>query len=179
MKIFTSTLGLLLAAGMLVAGSAGTALADGHGHGDSGRSRQNNSQNASNQYNQYGPNANANDGNGGDDNNGNNGNNGNDDHTNGGPHGCINPAGHQRGWCNRQNNQNQNGQNGQNAQLHGIVTGINNGRITILQGLIPITFDATYAIQNNNTNGAIYPSRSIVAYGYYDNQNLFHANAIR
>ncbi len=176
MKIFRSTLGVLLAAGMLVAGSAGSALADGHGHGDRGRSGQNNSQNSSNQYNQYGRNANSNDGNGSDDNNGNNGNN---DNTNGGPHGCINPAGHQRGWCNRQNNQNQNGQNGQNAQLHGIVTGINNDRITILQGLIPITFDATYAIQNNNTNGAIYPSRSITAYGYYDNQNLFHANSIR
>ena len=176
MKIFKSTLGVLLASAMLVAGSAGSALADGHGHGDRGRGGQNNSQDAGNQYNQYGQNSTSDDGNGGGDHGG---NNGGDDNTNGGPHGCINPAGHQRGWCNRQNNQNQNGQNGQNAQLHGIVTGINNGRITILQGLIPITFDATYAIQNNNTNGAIYPSRSIVAYGYYDNQNLFHANAIR
>ena len=176
MKIFKSTLGVLLASAMLVAGSAGSALADGHGHGDRGRGGQNNSQNAGNQYNQYGQNSTSDDGNGGGDHGG---NNGGDDNTNGGPHGCINPAGHQRGWCNRQNNQNQNGQYGQNAQLHGIVTAVNNGRITILQGLIPITFDATYAIQSNNTHGAIYPTRSITAYGYYDNQNLFHANSIR
>jgi len=167
MKFLKSTLGLLLATGMLVAGSVGFALADGPGHGNQGRSRQNSDQRNSNQYNQYGRNPNQSDGNGGGDNN------------NEGPHGCINPAGHERGWCNKNNNQNQNGQYGQNAQLHGIITGVSNDRITILQGILPITFDATYAIQRNNTNGALYPTRSIIAYGYYDNQNLFHANSIR
>ncbi len=163
MKLLKSTLGLLLATGMFVAGSAGFALADGHGHGNQGHGRQTNA----NQSGQYGRNSNQSDGNGGDDNN------------NDGPHGCINPAGHERGWCNRNNNQNQNGQYGQNAQLHGIITGISNDRITILQGILPISFDATYAIQSNNTNGALYPTRSITAYGYYDNQNNFHANSIR
>uniref|UniRef100_E6Q0X4 Uncharacterized protein n=1 Tax=mine drainage metagenome TaxID=410659 RepID=E6Q0X4_9ZZZZ len=167
MKFLKSTLGLLLATGMLVAGSAGFALADGHGHGNQGHSRQNSQQTNSNQYNQYGRNSNQNDGNGGDDN------------QNNGPHGCINPAGHERGWCKNANNQNQNGQYGQNSQIQGIITGVSNDRITILQGIIPITFDATYAIQNNNTNGALYPTRSITAYGYYDDQNFFHANSIR
>ncbi|MGC8485087.1 MAG: hypothetical protein ACP5O6_05570 [Candidatus Baltobacteraceae bacterium] len=163
MKLLKSTLGLLLATGMFVAGSAGFALADGHGHGNQGHGRQTNA----NPFNQYGRNSNQSDGNGSDDNN------------NDGPHSCINPAGHERGWCNKNNNQNQNGQYGQNAQLHGIITGISNDRITILQGILPISFDATYAIQSNNTNGALYPTRSITAYGYYDNQNNFHANSIR
>ncbi|MHB8152001.1 MAG: hypothetical protein ACYDGW_05055 [Vulcanimicrobiaceae bacterium] len=170
MKIFKATLALLLATGMLMAGTAGPVLADGHGHGDHGRNQQNNPY-------QYGQNGNQNDGNGGDD----NGRSGNDDHGGrGNGNNCVNSGGNggsERGSCN------QNGyygnRNVQNSQLQGIVTSVRNGRVSILQGLSTITFDAARAIRYNNTNGALYPSRSITAYGYYDNNHYFHANAIR
>ncbi|HUY11298.1 MAG TPA: hypothetical protein VMV73_03455 [Candidatus Dormibacteraeota bacterium] len=180
MRLFESTLGLLLAGGLLLSGTAASALADGHGHGNHGRNQQHSQpQYAQPQYgqpqygqpqygqNQYGQNQN------GDGNN----NQGEDNHGN--PQGCINPAGHQRGWCkNNQNGQN-NGQYGQNTQVQGLILGVSNNNVTILQGLSRITFDAGNALRNNNTNGPLYITRSITAYGYYDNNRYFHANSIR
>lgn len=168
MNVMKSTLGLLLAGGMLMAGTAATALADGHGHGDQ-------QQNNPYQYGQYG-----NQNNGGDDNNG-QGEQENDNQNN--ARNCVNPSGKERGWCkhNGYNNNNQNGYygNNQNAQLHGIITGVSGDTVSILQGLSTVSFDATAAIQRNNVNGSLYPTRSITAYGYWDNNHYFHANAIR
>lgn len=172
MNVMKSTLGLLLAGGMLMAGTATAALADGHGHGDDhGNQSQQQQQNNPYQYGQYGNQNN----NGGDDNNGRGENENN-------AHNCVNPAGKERGWCKHNGyNNNQNGYygNNQNAQLHGIITGVSGDTVSILQGLTTISFDATAAIQRNNVNGSLYPTRSITAYGYWDNNHYFHANAIR
>ncbi|MHB8146367.1 MAG: hypothetical protein ACYDGM_03770, partial [Vulcanimicrobiaceae bacterium] len=170
MNVYKSTLGLLLAGGLLTAGTAATALADGHGHGDHGnQQQQRQQQNNPYQYGQYGQYGNQNTGENGNDGNGqgeqeNNGNEGN-------AHNCINPAGKERGWCrhNGQNGQNGYYGNNQNAQLQGIITGVSGDTISILQGLTSISFDATNAIRSNNVNGSLYPTRSITAYGYYDN----------
>ena len=174
MNVMKSTLGLLLAGGMLMAGTAATALADGHGHGDDhGNQQQQQQQNNPYQYGQYG-----NQNNGGDDNNG----QGEQENGNQNAHNCVNPAGKERGWCKHNGyNNNQNGYygNNQNAQLHGIITGVSGDTVSILQGLTTISFDATAAIQRNNVNGSLYPTRSITAYGYWDNNHYFHANAIR
>ncbi len=170
MNVTKSTLSLLLAGGLLMAGTAATALADGHGHGDDHGNRQ--QQNNPYQYGQYGNQ------NGGDDNN----RRGDREHENS-AHNCVNPAGKDRGWCknNGYNNNNQNGYygNNQNAQLRGVITGVRGDTVSILQGLSTVSFDATAAIQRNNVNGSLYPTRSITAYGYWDNNHYFHANAIR
>lgn len=174
MNILKSTLGLALAAGLLAAGSATTALADGHGqdHGDRG------SQNNQGYYGQPWAQTNDNDN---DDDNG-QGEHG-DRGERGNAHNCTNPAGRDRGWCqhNRDNNQNGSGYGyGQNnSQLHGIITGVNGDQVRILQGLSTVSFDATNAIQRNSTNGSLYPTRSITAYGYWDRNHYFHANTIR
>ncbi len=123
----------------------------------------------------------------------------------GSAHQCTNPAGHQRGWCknqrqnqngncngyngyptpnpnNGQNNGNcaSNGQNGQNGTvvLRGVITGINGNTVTILRGLVPTSFDDSQAVQNGRVNGSLYPSRSITAQGYYDNNGYFRATTI-
>ncbi|HUZ49738.1 MAG TPA: hypothetical protein VMW12_08375 [Candidatus Dormibacteraeota bacterium] len=175
MNVMKSTLGLILAGGLLMAGTAATALADGHGHGDDhGNQQQQQQQNNPYQYGQYGNQNN----NGGDDNNG----RGEQENGNQNAHNCVNPAGKERGWCKHNGyNNNQNGYygNNQNAQLHGIITGVSGDTVSILQGLTTISFDATAAIQRNNVNGSLYPTRSITAYGYWDNNHYFHANAIR
>lgn len=157
-NVYKSTLCLILAGGLLT-GSAATALADGNGHGDHSQNQQNEREIHRNQEN---------------------------------AHHCSNPDNKERGWCvqngygsqygygNGYGNGYSNGYgNNQNAQLHGIITGVNGDQIRILQGLSTISFDATNAIQQNNTNGSLYPSRSITAYGYFDNNHYFHANSIR
>jgi len=178
MNVMKSTLGLILAGGLLIGGSAATALADGHGHGHGKQQEQQQQQQQNNPY-QYGQYGNQNNDNDGDDNNGQgeqeNGNQNN-------AHNCVNPAGKERGWCKHHGyNNNQNGYygNNQNAQLHGIITGVSGDTVSILQGLTTISFDATAAIQHNNVSGSLYPTRSITAYGYWDNNHYFHANAIR
>jgi hypothetical protein len=112
-----------------------------------------------------------------------NGNEDNDDQGAGNAHNCVNPAGHVRGWCKHHGNTNYNGNNGgyygQNQQLQGVVTGVRGSSVTLLQGLSSITIDASQALQRGNTNGPLYVTRSITAYGYYDNNGYFHATQIR
>lgn len=133
-------------------------------------------------------------------------------------HNCVNPAGHERGWCKNHRNRNcnnnyngypnngqypypnngqypypnngqyngcygNNGYNGyngygQNATIRGVITGVNGNTITILQGLNPVSIDASVAFQYGRVNGSLYPSRSITAQGYYDQNGYFHATMI-
>lgn len=96
---------------------------------------------------------------------------------------CVNPAGHQRGWCKHGRNggyyNNNGGYYGQNSTIQGVVTGVHGNSITILQGLSTISIDATQAFQRGYTNGPVYATRSITAYGYYDGNGTFHATEIR
>ena len=102
------------------------------------------------------------------------------------PHGCINPAGHERGWCKHHRrgsyygngNYNNGGYYG-NAQIQGIITGVRGNTITILQGLTTINVDISQALQRGDTNGPLYATRSITAYGYYGNNGVFYAQEIR
>lgn len=139
-----------------------------HGHGNHDATQQ--------QQNRFGNNRVADD----DNNNQGNDNEQGDDNNNGG---CNNSGaarndgnegnrngGYQNGGCS-------NNQNGQ--RLQGIITAVNGNSITILRGLVPISFDASQAINNRNVNGSLYISRSITAYGYYDSNNHFHATSIR
>lgn len=102
----------------------------------------------------------------------------------GNPHGCINPAGHERGWC-KHDTENEHGYgNGtgnytNNAQLHGVIVSVSGTRVTILQGLVTYGIDASIAINRNDTGGPLVIGRSITAYGYYDQSNYFHAQEIR
>ena len=125
-----------------------------------------------------------------------------------GHHSCVNPAGNERGWCkhNRGNcYSNNNGYpypygyatpppgypypnqygncptgygSGYNATLHGVITSVTGTRISNLQGLGTVTFDASQAFQYGRVNGNLYPSRTITAQGYYDQGGYFHATQI-
>lgn len=107
----------------------------------------------------------------------------------GNAHNCVNPAGHERGWCKngRNGNYNNNGgyyngngaYNGQTSTIQGVVTGVRGNTVSVLQGLSTISFDASQALQRGYTNGPLYVSRSITAYGYYDGNGTFHATQIR
>lgn len=152
-RILPITLALALLA---VVPAAVSAHPGGHGNGDNPHQQQTQATNGNNQP--------------GDNNQGNDNNN-----QGAAPHECVNPAGHTRGWCKHDKNGNQT----QNQQLAGIITAVNGTTITILRGLIPVSFDASAAINNGNVNGALYVTRSITAYGYYDSKNYFHARSIR
>ena len=175
------------------------------------------------------------------------------DEDNGNPHGCVNPAGHTRGWCKHGNsygnqsggyrnnyttisgtavaingdiaqfredngstvtvNQsallgsgmglyvgghyalrgywnnnmfvaqaNGNGGNGypypgSTASVHGLIIGISNNRVTIMQGLFSsLTIDDQQAIYNGTAQN-LFVGRTITAYGYW-NGNTFYATSI-
>lgn len=108
-----------------------------------------------------------------------------DDQGRGNPHNCVNPAGHERGWCKHHRNDgyyngnNNGGYYGNNSSLTGVVTSVHGNSVSILQGLSTLTFDASQALQRGDTNGPLYVTRSITAYGYYDNNGTFHATEIR
>ncbi|MFN2527830.1 MAG: hypothetical protein ABR584_03840 [Candidatus Baltobacteraceae bacterium] len=95
------------------------ALADrgGHGHHKSAHNRNTSNDNDNDNDNN---NDNSNDNN----NNTNHGNNGR-----GNPHNCVNPAGHQRGWCKHNGNGNGGNQNG-GTTLNGTVDSINGNVVT-------------------------------------------------
>ncbi|MDE2481360.1 MAG: hypothetical protein KGN02_04130 [bacterium] len=101
----------------------------------------------------------------------------------GNPHGCVNPAGHERGWCKNQGYGNgyagYGGYGNSNATLAGVITSVNGNTVTILQGLTTRSFDASQAFQRGAVSGQLYPTRSITAYGYYDGTGYFHAVSIR
>lgn len=172
-QILPITLALALLA---VVPTAVSADPGGHGHGNRDTTHQ--------QQNRFGYNRVA------DDHNGNNGNNGEqgDDNNNG--YGCNNSGGNQNGG--NENNGNQNGgysnggypnggcsNNPNGNQLQGIIASVHGTTVTILRGLIPMSFDASAAINNRNVYGGLYATRSITAYGYYDSNNYFHATSIR
>jgi hypothetical protein len=113
-------------------------------------------------------------------------------------HHCVNPAGHERGWCKHHNrngyyggynggynnggyNGNPNGgyYGGANQTVSGVVTGVNGSQVTILRGLSTFNMDASQAFQRGDTNGPLYATRSITAYGFYDPSGYFHAVSIR
>lgn len=99
----------------------------------------------------------------------------------GDPHGCVNPAGHERGWCKGGNGYSGNryGSGAANAQVHGIVTAVNGDTVTILQGLLggSVTIDDQAAVNNGAAN-AVYVGRTITAYGYWQN-GVFYATSIQ
>jgi len=159
-----------LAATLALGSLAAPALADGHGH-DKGHHQnrvvyQNRNVYQNNPYG-YGY-----------------GNQDNDDQ--GGPHGCINPAGHVRGWCKNgngaYNNGNYNGYpagNGgyANQQVSGIVTAVSGNRVTILMGLRSLNIDLTQAYRNGGAFNVGIGS-TITAYGYYGSNNTFYATQV-
>ncbi|MDP9110045.1 MAG: hypothetical protein M3M96_00215, partial [Candidatus Eremiobacteraeota bacterium] len=81
--------------------------------------------------------------------------------------------------CNGYNNGGNNG--GYQTSLSGFITTISGSTVTINQNLIggTVSFDASEAINNNNTNGSLHFGRHITAYGYYDSNHYFHAQSIR
>lgn len=109
----------------------------------------------------------------------------------GNAHGCINPAGHTRGWCKNQRNGgynggNNNGTGGYNnngscqQNISGYIILVSGNNVTINQNLIGGTrqFDASQAINNRQTNGSLSLGRHITACGYSDGSG-FHATFIR
>ena len=163
-------------------------------------------------------------------------------------HACINPAGHQRGWCgkddngnnqgtttisgtvlgfsnntmqfrldsgqvinvntanaqnsgisyaigshytltgryvngvffvNNNNNNNNNNYNGSNstASVRGIITSVSGNTVTLLQGLSTVTINDQTAINNNQANN-LYVTRTVTAYGYWNN-GTFYATSIQ
>jgi len=184
-----------LAATLALGSLAAPALAGGHGHGN-GHDRGNGNRSSSHARSQHQHSTSASGtqygygtapyGYGNAPNNyGNTGNQG--------PHGCINPAGHVRGWC-KQNTTNgvynngannngnyngyPNGNGGQaNQQVSGIVTAVSGNRITILMGLRSLNIDTSQAYRNGGaTNVGI--GSTVTAYGYYGNNNTFYATQI-
>ena len=175
-----------LAATLALGSLAAPALADGHGHGNahgnhghrsSSPDRSQRQRNTVYNSGNYGKPYNT---------NGNNGDEDNDDQ--GGPHGCINPAGHMRGWCKNNANGVYNGNgnyngypngNGGNAnqQVSGIVTAVSGNRITILMGLRSLNIDTSQAYRNGGANNVGIGS-TVTAYGYYGNNNTFYATQI-
>ena len=128
---------------------------------------------------------------------------GNGNQGRGNPQNCVNPAGHQRGWCkqhhrgdnncNGYNNNNgyptatptpynnncyNNGNRNGNVVLHGVITSVNGNTVTMLQGLTTISFNDSLAYQYGRVNGSLYPTRSITVNGYYDNNGYFQATSI-
>lgn len=108
----------------------------------------------------------------------------------GGPHGCVNPAGHVRGWCKNNgaynngvyNNGNYNGYPSgsggyANQQVSGIVTAVSGNRITILMGLRSLNIDLTQAYRNGGAFNVGIGS-TVTAYGYYGSNNTFYATRI-
>ncbi|MDQ6823020.1 MAG: hypothetical protein M3Z07_00775 [Candidatus Eremiobacteraeota bacterium] len=81
--------------------------------------------------------------------------------------------------CNGYNNGGNNG--GYQTSLSGFITTVSGSTVTINQNLIggTVSFDASEAINNNNTNGSLHFGRHITAYGYYDSNHYFHARSIR
>ena len=160
-RILPITLALALLA---VVPTAVRADSGGHGHGNRDTTQQQQS---------FGDNRVADD----DNNNQGDDNEQGDDNNNGGCNNSgasRNDGNHNGGYQNGGCSNNQNGQ-----RLQGIITAVNGNSITILRGFVPISFDASQAINNRNVNGRIYITRSITAYGYYDSNNHFHATSIR
>jgi len=101
-----------------------------------------------------------------------------------GPHGCVNPAGHVRGWCKHNDNGAYNGNgypNGNggyaNQQISGLVTAVSGNRITILVGLRSVNVDTSQAYRNGRSVNVGIGS-SITAYGHYGSNNTFYATQI-
>lgn len=95
------------------------------------------------------------------------------------PHGCINPAGHVRGWCKHGGSAGFNGNyyGGANAQVSGTVISVSGSRVTILQGLLStVTIDDSIALNSGRAYN-VYPGRSITAYGSWRN-GTFYATSI-
>ncbi|MEO6913517.1 MAG: hypothetical protein ABI182_05795 [Candidatus Baltobacteraceae bacterium] len=81
------------------------------------------------------------------------------------PHGCLNPSGHQRGWC-KQQGYGSNGNRGANQRITGTVIGVSGNTVTLLQGLSTIRINDQIALNNGQVNN-LYPTRSVTAYGYW------------
>lgn len=143
-----------------LAGSA-PALAD---QGDNGKHKGKKGERTQNSgYYQNGvwyPNRNNND----NDNEDNQGNRANND-----PHGCYNPAGHQRGWC-KQHGYYGNGNS--NQQVRGTVLSVNGNMVTLLQGLSTVRVNDQAALNNGRVSN-LYPTRTVTAYGYWQGSTFF------
>ncbi|MDQ2662495.1 MAG: hypothetical protein M3Y18_00500 [Candidatus Eremiobacteraeota bacterium] len=108
----------------------------------------------------------------------------------GNKHGCMNPAGHERGWCKHHRNDGYNGGNNGNGggynngscrqNISGYIILVSGNNVTVNQNLIGGTrlFDASRAINNRQTNGNLRIGRHITACGYSDGSG-FHATFIR
>ena len=102
-------------------------------------------------------------------------NNGQNPYPNNGQYPYPNNGQYSNNGC---NNSGYNNNGYSNATLRGVVTGVNGSTVSIVQGLGTITFDASQAFQTGRVNGQLYPTRSITAQGYYDNNRYFHATVI-
>jgi|GEM_PF-6319277 hypothetical protein len=87
----------------------------------------------------------------------------------GNPHACVNPAGHERGWCAHERDE-------APSLIRGIVTGMNGNLLTLLQGTRPITVDVRSL--KGGMPSDLRPGLPLTLRGYFDAGGVFHAISI-
>lgn len=70
-----------------------------------------------------------------------------------------------------------NGYPGASASVHGVITGVNGNRVTILQGLFTTISVNDQQALNNGAAQNLYVGRSVTAYGFWSG-DVFYASAL-